>query len=156
VSIEYCDDQIRWLSVDDLKDLNELMIISFTPKEDVGVLKPNELESSQGSPANYRYYKQCVDIPTLAAVLFYSISRNHVFMNGNKRTAMAAAVVFLRINGYRFRPDYYEGLIVAEDCAAGLYNELQIAQWIADQCTESDSADLVSDQMDVLLGIFKP
>lgn len=154
MSFEYCDDQVRWLSVADLEDLNKLMIVSYTPAEHVGVLKPNELSSSQTAPANYRYYKQCGDMPTLAAVLFCSIIQNHCFKNANKRTAMAAVVVFLRINGYRFTPDLEEGLIVAEDCARGLYTELQIAQWIADQCEESDSADLVSDQMDVLLDIF--
>lgn len=33
-----------------------------------------------------------------AAYLFY-LCRNHAFIDGNKRTALAAALVFLRING---------------------------------------------------------
>jgi death-on-curing protein len=39
-----------------------------------------------------------------AAYLFY-ICRNHPFVDGNKRTAMMAAVVFLRINGIEPLPD---------------------------------------------------
>lgn len=41
--------------------------------------------------------------PTLslkAAVLFYSIIKNHPFENGNKRIATAALLVFLYLNGY--------------------------------------------------------
>lgn len=41
--------------------------------------------------------------PTLikkAAVLYYSLNRNHPFTNGNKRIATASLVVFLFINGY--------------------------------------------------------
>lgn len=154
MTVEYCDNQIRWLSVQDLEELNKLMILSFTPEEPIGVLKPNELSSSQARPANYRYFQQCVDIPTLAAVLFCSIMRNHSFLNANKRTAVAAAVVFSRINGIKFRPPLDEGLDVADDFVWGGYTELQIAQWIADNSTDSDSADLVSDQMDVVLEIY--
>jgi death on curing protein len=42
-------------------------------------------------------YVNLVDIA--AAYLFY-LGRNHPFLDGNKRTAMAAAVVFLRLNGF--------------------------------------------------------
>jgi len=38
-------------------------------------------------------------IEVAAAYLFY-LGRNHPFLDGNKRTAMAAAVVFLRLNGF--------------------------------------------------------
>ena len=41
--------------------------------------------------------------PTLskkAAVLYYSLNKNHPFKNGNKRIATASLVVFLFINGY--------------------------------------------------------
>jgi death-on-curing protein len=39
-----------------------------------------------------------------AAYLFY-LCRNHPFQDGNKRTAMTAAIVFLRLNGITPRPD---------------------------------------------------
>ena len=39
-----------------------------------------------------------------AAYLFY-ICRNHAFIDGNKRAALAACIVFLRINGLRVVPD---------------------------------------------------
>ena len=42
-------------------------------------------------------YTDLIDIA--AAYLFY-LCRNHPFLDGNKRTAMAAAIVFLRLNKF--------------------------------------------------------
>jgi death-on-curing protein len=36
-----------------------------------------------------------------AAAYLYYLSRNHPFVDGNKRTAFAVMVTFLRVNGYR-------------------------------------------------------
>ena len=36
-----------------------------------------------------------------AAAYLFSIAKNHAFENGNKRTALAVTIVFLKINGYR-------------------------------------------------------
>ena len=47
-------------------------------------------------------YADLVDVA--AAYLFY-ICRNHPFLDGNKRTAMMAAIVFLRLNGIEPAPD---------------------------------------------------
>jgi death-on-curing protein len=47
-------------------------------------------------------YTDLIDIA--AAYLFY-ICRNHPFLDGNKRTAMMSAIVFLRLNGIEPAPD---------------------------------------------------
>lgn len=47
-------------------------------------------------------YTDLVDVA--AAYLFY-ICRNHPFLDGNKRTAMMAAIVFLWLNGIEPAPD---------------------------------------------------
>jgi death-on-curing protein len=39
-----------------------------------------------------------------AAALMHSLALNHPFVDGNKRTAFGAPVWFLRVNGYRLRP----------------------------------------------------
>jgi death-on-curing protein len=41
------------------------------------------------------------DLFLKTAALMDSLVRNHPFVDGNKRTAIAAAALFLRINGYR-------------------------------------------------------
>jgi death on curing protein len=54
----------------------------------------------------------------MAAACLYSICRNHPFLDGNKRTALACALAFLRLNSMRIKSapsDLYELVIgVAE------------------------------------------
>lgn len=40
-----------------------------------------------------------------AAILYYSLIKNHPFENGNKRSATAALLVFLSLNDYRLPDD---------------------------------------------------
>ena len=41
------------------------------------------------------------DLYTKAAALMDSLIRNHPFLDGNKRTGIAAAALFLRMNGFQ-------------------------------------------------------
>lgn len=43
---------------------------------------------------------------TKAAALMQSLARNHAFVDGNKRTAWAAAWTFLTINGTELDPEF--------------------------------------------------
>lgn len=36
-----------------------------------------------------------------AGLYMYSVINNHIFNDGNKRTGLEAAIIFLRLNGYR-------------------------------------------------------
>ena len=51
-------------------------------------------QSSFGGKSPY------VDLIDIAAAYLFYLCRNHPFLDGNKRTAMAAAIVFLRLNGF--------------------------------------------------------
>ena len=46
------------------------------------------------------------DLYTKAAALLQSLARNHALVDGNKRTAWAAAWTFLYINGIELAPDF--------------------------------------------------
>ena len=50
------------------------------------------------------------DLFEMAAAYLYHIVQNHPFVDGNKRTGAAAAVVFLTMNDVTLRPDE-EGLV---------------------------------------------
>jgi death-on-curing protein len=45
------------------------------------------------------------DIVEIAAAYLFYLCQNHPFLDGNKRTAMMAAIVFLRLNGFEPAPD---------------------------------------------------
>jgi death-on-curing protein len=39
------------------------------------------------------------DLPAMAAAYLFHICRNHPFTDGNKRTALATAILFVQLNG---------------------------------------------------------
>ena len=62
-----------------------------------GLRDPGLLEAALFRPQT-GYYPSLIDE---AAALWESLSQNHPFVDGNKRTAFAATYVFLLINGLR-------------------------------------------------------
>ncbi len=51
-----------------------------------------------------------MDIFGMAATYVNSLAFNHPFVDGNKRTALAAALTFLFLNGYEVEDDHDEEL----------------------------------------------
>jgi death-on-curing protein len=71
------------------------------------------------------------DLIEEAAALWESLSQNHPFLDGNKRTAFAATYTFLAINGARFTAEALE----IDAFLAGLYETNQfnfdkLAPWL--------------------------
>ena len=62
-----------------------------------GLRDPGLLEAALFRPQT-GYYQSLIDE---AAALWESLSQNHPFVDGNKRTAFASTYVFLLINGLR-------------------------------------------------------
>jgi death on curing protein len=62
-----------------------------------------------------------------AAALLHSLARNHAFLDGNKRTALLATVIFYARVGYRMTidPDDFADLVIA--VAEGAYSVGAIA-----------------------------
>ncbi|CAG7960969.1 unnamed protein product [Penicillium nalgiovense] len=68
---------------------------------------PMLLRSSQAcwksaihSPMSMQHYAKVDDVFQLTANLAEKILKSHAFQDGNKRTALVAADMFLKINGY--------------------------------------------------------
>jgi death on curing protein len=72
-------------------------------------------------------YTDLIDVA--AAYLFY-LCRNHPFVDGNKRTAMGAAIVFLRLNGMETAPDSEKWERLLLDVAAGKRDRDQTTQYL--------------------------
>jgi death-on-curing protein len=62
------------------------------------------LVSATIAPQNHWHYTGG-DLFDLAAVLLVHLGRNHPFVDGNKRAAFYAALVFLDLNGIEIRQD---------------------------------------------------
>ena len=68
------------------------------------------------------------DVSELAASYAFGIARNHPFVDGNKRAALGACLVFLRLNGRTPQRDgpEWEELVLA--VAAGEFDREQTAR----------------------------
>ena len=66
-----------------------------------GVRDPGQLEAALFRPQSGYY----ADLIAEAAALWESLSQNHPFVDGNKRTAFAATFTFLAINGIDLAAD---------------------------------------------------
>jgi death on curing protein len=95
----------------------------------VGVRDHNLLESALGRPENLAAYGE-PDAIDLAAAYGFGISRNHAFIDGNKRTGFVAAVMFLSLNGYKLVADDASKVLTMLAVAAGEISEVEFAAWI--------------------------
>jgi death on curing protein len=86
-----------------------------------GVKDLGLVESAVNAVANRIFYEGCQDPVTLAGIYLYRIVGNHGFLDGNKRTGMAAALVFLRMNGYPTNRPEFEAITM--QVAAGELGE---------------------------------
>jgi len=84
-----------------------------------GVRDPRLLEAALYRPQT-GYYAGLIEEAT---ALWESLSQNHAFIDGNKRTAFAATYTFLVINGARLTADAQQ----TWDCVSGLYETNQFS-----------------------------
>ena len=89
------------------------------------------LETALGRPINKHAYGED-DLASLAASYAFGIARNHPFIDGNKRVAFAAFLVFLGLDGVTFRVDPAHATASVLALAAGEIDEAGFAQWVRD------------------------
>jgi death-on-curing family protein len=86
-----------WLTQSQLVRINQRLVEKTG--EPHGLLDADRLATAMASPM---HHWQEADIGHLAGALLLGIGRVHPFAAGNRRTALAAAVIFLGFNGYFF------------------------------------------------------
>jgi len=133
---------IRYLTPEALIWINKRLICIQTPGELIGVIKPNELSSSQQRPAQYRYYERTDDMYCLASVLMESLVRNHPFANANKRTAAAAGYMFLLMNGFELKAPNDEFVAIMLGLANHDYSREELENWLAYRSVDFDTRNL--------------
>lgn len=99
----------RYLSVAEVVEMNAELVRKFGGSH--GVRDAGLLESAVARPQSGYY----ADVFEEAAALFESLSQNHPFVDGNKRTAITATGVFLLLNGYKL-----------------VFNDLEAYDWLID------------------------
>jgi death on curing protein len=118
-----------WLDVEILIDLHAEQLALFGGPD--GIRDQGMLESALGRPINKFTYGE-TDLAALAAAHAFGIARNHPFVDGNKRAAFGALIVFLGLNDIDFLvpPEGATAMILS--LAAGEVNEEGLTRWIRD------------------------
>jgi death on curing protein len=94
-----------------------------------GVRDQSLLESALARPENLAAYGT-PDAADLAAAYGFGISRNHAFIDGNKRTGFVAAEMFLILNGFQLTADDTNSALTMLAVSAGDITEAEFAAWI--------------------------
>ncbi|MBM3952106.1 MAG: type II toxin-antitoxin system death-on-curing family toxin [Rhodospirillales bacterium] len=95
------------------------------------------LASALDRPRNKAAYEPNIDAASLAAAYAFGIARNHPFMDGNKRTALAVAETFLGCNGFESTATDAECVTTFLALAAGEIGEKVLADWFRSKIRRS-------------------
>lgn len=119
-----------WLSAELVLAIHDEHLAEFGGAS--GLRDAGALQSALARPLN-RYVHGTTDLAARAAAYAFGLSRNHAFVDGNKRTAFLAIVTFLGLNGVDLVVPEPEAVVMMVAFAAGEVEEAGLALWIADQ-----------------------
>ena len=108
-----------------------------------GVRDLGLLVSAAGRPlATFEGSELYPDIYTKAAALMHSLVQNHPFIDGNRRTGIAAAAIFLQVDGFRLIATNPEVETFVLSVARGEREVPEIASWLENhsEVTEGESS----------------
>jgi death-on-curing protein len=113
-----------YLTVGIVREVHAAAIESFGGSD--GVRDLALLESAVAAPqSSFGGKSPYQDLPELAAAYLFYICRNHPFIDGNKRAALGACLVFLRLNGIEPREDGPEWEQLTMDVASSALDREQ-------------------------------
>ena len=119
----------EWLELEIVLDFHAEQLALFGGAD--GIRDLGLLESALARPQNKFAYGE-TDLAALTAAYGFGIARNHPFIDGNKRTALASMIVFLGLNRMDLDAPQEAATAMMLALAAGEIGEDVLARWIAD------------------------
>ena len=95
-----------------------------------GIRDEGAIESALARPLNAWAYGHAADIEFLGATYLHAVVRQQGYLDGNKRTALAAMLVFLKLNGRTLRAPAPELYALVMAAATGEVDVGQVAEWV--------------------------
>jgi death-on-curing protein len=120
--------RLRWLTTKAVEAVHEELIARYGGVS--GLRAAGLLESAVARPRNLAAYGRKTSVGSLAAAYAWGLLRNHPFLDGNKRTALAAMVVFLELNGWELSCSEAEETAMVLRAAAGEITEHGWSEWV--------------------------
>ncbi len=87
------------------------------------------LESALAGPLNH-FQSGETDVCQLAACYSFALNRNRPFVDGNKRTAFAAAGAFLELNGHQLRASEPDAVLAVLALSKGEIDAVGFGTWL--------------------------
>ncbi|WP_295806214.1 type II toxin-antitoxin system death-on-curing family toxin [uncultured Nitratireductor sp.] len=103
-----------------------------------GVRDEGALDSALHRPLQKQAYQE-PDLCALAAAYLFGIVKNHPFIDGNKRTGLAAADLFLYFNGLSMEAEQEAVIQLVLMVAAGEIDEAGAAAFLRDHTVSLDT-----------------
>ncbi len=132
---------MRYLELDDILRIHDFVIHQYGGSanlRDLGLL-----ESALAAPRQTMFGKDLYpDLASKAAILIYSLVKNHSFVDGNKRTGLLCLLRFLQVNGYTLDATHDELYQFTMDVAASVLGKDQIPEWIRDRVRQIQARSL--------------
>jgi death on curing protein len=119
----------QWLDTDIVLDIHAEQLALFGGGD--GIRDLGLLESALARPLNKFAYGE-TGLAALAAAYAFGIARNHPFVDGNKRAAFGAMIVFLGLNGIDLDVPPQDATAIILEMAAGEIDEDGLQNWLRD------------------------
>jgi len=98
-----------------------------------GVRDEGLIASALARPQNRHGYSPHSDLPEIAAAYGYGLTKNHGFVDGNKRVGFMAMYVFLALNGLEIEAAEAEVVVLMTEVASGERSEEDLAEWLRER-----------------------
>lgn len=118
----------RWLTEAILMGIHAQQIERFGGAH--GVLDHNAVLSALARAQQRWHYDESADLADLAASYLVGFTRAQGFRDGNKRTGLACALVFLAINGAQLHPSGAELLELTMKVATNRADDAEVATFL--------------------------
>ncbi len=73
----------------------------------------------------------------MAGAYLFHLARNHPFVDGNKRTTLMCALVFLGLNGQQLRADPDDLYSLVDGVAAGEVDKAEVSVFLRRHCVDA-------------------
>jgi len=124
----------KWLTMEMVLAIHDEQLALFGGG--AGLRDSGLLESGLARAPNRYHYEPEATVSELAAAYAIGITKNHPFVDGNKRAGLVSMHVFLALSGWDLAPDKVEAVQVILRLAAGELEEDELARWVGDNSRE--------------------
>ncbi len=122
----------RWVLEDVALAVHQMLLAEHGGSP--GIRDKSLMASAFARPQQRLAYQPDSTLFELAAAYSFGIAKNHPFIDGNKRVALAVGAVFLELNGFDLDAPEAEAVIMFEQLAAGNIAEAELADWFKKSC----------------------